>query len=121
MMGDAAHATTPFAGNGAAQAIEDAAVLTALFGRVESTLQIKDAFKAYDAVRRPRSQKVVEYSRRFGWYYAFLASEVGDDIEKIRAYIREGGTFTAKVDLKAQNDEALRVLEESLAARADER
>ena len=70
MIGDAAHASMPFSGNGAAQALEDAAVLDHLFSRLTSPSQIEAMFSAYDAVRRPRSQAVVELARKFGRMYA---------------------------------------------------
>jgi hypothetical protein len=89
MIGDAAHATSPHIGNGAAQAIEDAAVLCALFrdllensssdfddnsneDGVEALKKKSPAlFKAFDQVRRERSQKVVEMSRVAGDCYGY--------------------------------------------------
>lgn len=70
MIGDAAHASLPFAGNGAAQALEDAAVLDHLFSRVTQIDRIAPALLAYDAVRRKRSQDVVDLARKFGRVYA---------------------------------------------------
>ena len=61
-MGDAAHASTPHQGAGAGQSIEDAFILSNILGRVGSADEIEQAFRAYDAVRRPRSQKVVTTS-----------------------------------------------------------
>lgn len=58
IMGDAAHATTPWQGQGASQAIEDALVLETLLGAVNDPKQIPHAFAAYDQVRRPRTQRV---------------------------------------------------------------
>ena len=80
ILGDAAHAALPFAGNGAAQALEDAAVLDCLLGAVVDRGQggrrrqrkaIEDALAAYDYVRRPRSQAVVDIARKFGRIYAY--------------------------------------------------
>lgn len=87
IVGDAAHAALPFAGNGAAQALEDAAVLDCLFGAVVDSgnqwrgrrrggalrrkAMIEDALLAYDHVRRPRSQAVVDMARKFGRIYAY--------------------------------------------------
>ncbi|KAF2149656.1 FAD/NAD(P)-binding domain-containing protein [Myriangium duriaei CBS 260.36] len=108
MMGDAAHAALPFAGNGAAQAIEDAAVLHALFATLTAPEQIPAAFEAYDTIRRPRSQKVVEIARDFGRLYGFALDGYGDDPEKMRGYFKEKAAFTNEADIKGQNDEALR-------------
>jgi 2-polyprenyl-6-methoxyphenol hydroxylase-like FAD-dependent oxidoreductase len=61
LLGDAAHATTPGIGQGAAQAIEDAVVLgRALAGPGELAL----ALGAYEARRRPRTALVLKLSRR---------------------------------------------------------
>jgi salicylate hydroxylase len=59
ILGDAAHASTPHQGAGAGQAIEDAHDLAELLGhiRVGSSSDAVAAFKAYDEVRRPRSQR----------------------------------------------------------------
>ena len=61
LVGDAAHAVAPSAGQGAAMALEDAVVL----GR--SLREHRDpavALAAYEAVRRPRVEKVVAQGRR---------------------------------------------------------
>ncbi len=61
LVGDAAHATTPGVGQGAAQAIEDAAVLAdRLAGRDDLTA----AFAEYEAIRRPKAEAVLKISRR---------------------------------------------------------
>ena len=66
VMGDAAHASTPHQGSGAAMAIEDAYILSELLGSIDDSTGIEKAFKAYDAVRRERTQKVVSTSREAG-------------------------------------------------------
>lgn len=111
MIGDAAHATMPFAGNGAGQAIEDAAVLKALFSRVTDPSQIAKAFAAFDAVRRERSQRVVEISRNFGRLYSYSLDEVGVDPEKMTRYLTEKGSYLNDVDLEAQNRDAIALYE----------
>ncbi|KAF2099287.1 FAD/NAD(P)-binding domain-containing protein [Rhizodiscina lignyota] len=108
LVGDAAHATLPFNGQGAAQSIEDAAVLTALFGHVMELRQAEVAFKAYEEVRKPRTQKVVDISRAFGRIYAFAEEDTGDDLDKIRASLGMGAKYTNDIDLVAQNEEAVK-------------
>lgn len=114
MMGDAAHAAMPFAGNGAAQALEDAAVLNALFAHVTSASQVDKAFAAYDAVRRPRSQKVVEIARDFGRLYGYAIPEYGDDPVKMKGFFGKSAAFTNNADLQKQNDDAVKIFEDSL-------
>ncbi len=62
LLGDAAHAMLPFFGQGAAQAIEDAAVLAAcLLGADRDSAP--QALQRYEALRRPRASQVQLMSR----------------------------------------------------------
>jgi 2-polyprenyl-6-methoxyphenol hydroxylase-like FAD-dependent oxidoreductase len=63
LLGDAAHATTPNLGQGAAQAIEDAWVLA---DRVAALGTGDAALRAYEAVREPRARHVTLRSRQLG-------------------------------------------------------
>ena len=61
LLGDACHPTAPFLAQGAAMAIEDAAVLAAcLAGGGETAARLK----RYEALRRPRTTMVQRISRR---------------------------------------------------------
>ncbi|KAK0630477.1 hypothetical protein B0T17DRAFT_528538 [Bombardia bombarda] len=114
VMGDAAHASLPFAGNGAAQALEDAAVLDHLFGAVKDAAQIEAALKAYDTVRRPRSQAVTDLSRKFGRVYVYAEDGMHDDPQRMKAFFAEAGAFTNSADLQKQNDDAMGVFEDGV-------
>ncbi|MEU7597680.1 FAD-dependent monooxygenase [Streptomyces sp. NPDC039022] len=63
LLGDAAHAMTPNLGQGACQALEDAATLAAALA-TEPT--VESALTRYDAARRPRSQSVARAARQAG-------------------------------------------------------
>jgi FAD-dependent urate hydroxylase len=63
LVGDAAHATSPNAGQGASLAMEDALVLAKCLRDLPDVAQ---AFAAYERLRRERAEKVVAYSRRLG-------------------------------------------------------
>ncbi|GAB7340578.1 hypothetical protein MBLNU457_6991t1 [Dothideomycetes sp. NU457] len=115
MMGDAAHAAMPFAGNGAAQAIEDAAVINELFKNLNSASEIEALFQAYDQIRRPRSQKVVEIARDFGRLYGFAIPEYGDDPDKMRSFFGKNAAFTNNADLGKQNADAVELFKELVA------
>jgi len=61
LLGDAAHAIGPHAGQGASMAIEDAVVLSSCLA---DTLDFGAAFARYEALRRPRIARVVKLTRQ---------------------------------------------------------
>ncbi|HLI98837.1 MAG TPA: FAD-dependent monooxygenase [Bradyrhizobium sp.] len=71
LMGDAAHAMLPFAAQGAAMAIEDAAVLAQCIAerQSESPASLSDALKSYARQRRPRVTQIQRYARQAGRIY----------------------------------------------------
>jgi 2-polyprenyl-6-methoxyphenol hydroxylase-like FAD-dependent oxidoreductase len=73
LVGDAAHATTPGVGQGAAQAIEDAVVFA---DRLARSGDLATALAEYEAIRRPRAEAVLKLSRRTD-KAAQLASPLG--------------------------------------------
>ncbi|WJG12828.1 FAD-dependent monooxygenase [Gordonia sp. Swx-4] len=64
LVGDAAHAMTPNLGQGANQAMEDAATLTALLGRAGA--DVDDALRTYDRLRRRRTQRIARQASAVG-------------------------------------------------------
>lgn len=78
LMGDAAHPTVPYLGQGAAMAVEDALVLGTLLEnltRFWSSLSsgslkahIPTILQTYDAIQRPRTTTIVAQSRRHGYF-----------------------------------------------------
>lgn len=63
LIGDAAHATSPHAGQGAALALEDTIVLAR---RLRDVPDVERAFEGFEAERRPRVEKLVREARRTG-------------------------------------------------------
>lgn len=63
LIGDACHATLPYLAQGAAQAIEDGAVLGALLSKIPSAEQVPGALLAFEALRKPRTERIVKESR----------------------------------------------------------
>jgi 2-polyprenyl-6-methoxyphenol hydroxylase-like FAD-dependent oxidoreductase len=63
LVGDAAHATSPHAGQGASLALEDAIVLARCLRDIPD---LERAFSSYEAVRRPRVEKLVREARQTG-------------------------------------------------------
>jgi 2-polyprenyl-6-methoxyphenol hydroxylase-like FAD-dependent oxidoreductase len=69
LLGDAAHLTTPFVGQGAGISMEDSVRLAkelALTDRLRDQGMLAQALKAYESERLPRCSKVVLSSRRRG-------------------------------------------------------
>ena len=111
VMGDAAHAATPFQGQGAGQAIEDAFVLGAMFEKVDTPSKIPMAFKAYDRIRRPRSQRVAQTSRENGVMITLRNPEVGDDAQKFKENIDWRMDWIWHRDIAGEREEALIILQ----------
>lgn len=61
LIGDAAHATSPAAGQGAAMSLEDAVILAQC---LRDGLDTSSAFQTYVTLRRERVEKIVEHGRR---------------------------------------------------------
>lgn len=89
LLGDSAHASSPSQAAGAGQGLEDAVMLARLLGLVRSADQIDSAIEIYDAMRRPRAQKVVRDSKEVGMAYYLLHPEFGHDLKKITAAANE--------------------------------
>lgn len=68
LLGDSCHPTLPHLAQGAAQAIEDAAVLGVVLGRLPntSTTGINKALKIYEKVRKQRAETLVEMAAASG-------------------------------------------------------
>jgi salicylate hydroxylase len=112
LLGDAAHASTPHQGAGAGMAIEDSFLLSQLLGQVQDKEQLRKAFKAYDAVRRPRTQKLVTTSRDAGCLYEFQKDGTGDDVEKLRENLDGRMRWVWDMDLEEHLQEAMRIYRE---------
>jgi 2-polyprenyl-6-methoxyphenol hydroxylase-like FAD-dependent oxidoreductase len=69
LMGDAAHATTPNAGRGASEALEDAVVVSRLLAELpdlDDRARVEAALKAYEDQRRKPTASVTKLSRQIG-------------------------------------------------------
>ena len=64
LLGDAAHPMLPHAGQGAAQALEDAVVLGSSLRDVDNQSAIEGALRHYERLRIPRTRAVVALARR---------------------------------------------------------
>ncbi|KAF7514777.1 hypothetical protein G7054_g15010 [Neopestalotiopsis clavispora] len=96
----------------------------------DAAAAIRTALRAYDVVRRQRSQRVVELARKFGRVYAYVEEAPGDggggggdgdgdnekmmmheSPERMRAFFAEMSSFTNDFDVAGQNREAVELLD----------
>ncbi len=66
LLGDACHPMTPYMAQGAATAIEDAAILARCLQEVEGD-DIEGAFRRYEATRKPRTSRIQAISSANTW------------------------------------------------------
>jgi len=66
LLGDACHPMTPYMAQGAASALEDAAILSRCLGSIDAD-GIADAFKRYEATRLPRTSEIQTTSGKNTW------------------------------------------------------
>lgn len=94
LVGDAAHASSPFHGAGACMGVEDALVLVTVLnkareqaGRFGKPRVVKAALQAYSSVRLVRSQWLVSSSRDMGDIYQWRYPTSGRDAANIKSEI----------------------------------
>ena len=111
LVGDAAHASTPHQGAGAGQALEDAFILSMLLGdkKTRCAGDMPAAFRAYDAIRRPRSQKVVSTSRAAGATYA-LQGQARDNLDQVGEELLQRYKWIWDEDMQVQAEHARELL-----------
>ena len=118
-MGDAAHATTPFMGSGAAMAFEDAAMLSALLGATKSKNGVSRAFQVFDETRRPRCQRIIDASKESGLMMSG-ESEAGLDPKRLAEALGPRWGFIVAYSIKESMDEAVKMLDVKRAAVAQQ-
>jgi salicylate hydroxylase len=127
LMGDAAHATTPHQGQGAGMAFEDSFILSSILGkilneprtvpgaqneeseRLSRNAKIELCFRAYDEVRRPRTQAVTRTSREMGEVLGFAGEGIGRDLVKMKANLDTRMNWIWDVDLLGEVEKGVRI------------
>ncbi|KAI1162848.1 mannitol 1-phosphate dehydrogenase 2 [Nemania serpens] len=113
LVGDAAHAMAPHQGSGAGMGIEDCYVLGNLIGEASSVEDLDKAFKAYDEVRRPKTQKVVATSREAGKLWDFELEGYGDDMDALQRNMETRMHWIWKADLRAELERGKAIVRQS--------
>jgi salicylate hydroxylase len=95
-MGNAAHVSNPYQGEGAGMAFEDSLALSSILGQVLNDPQttsssintkLKACLYAYEHVRRPRTQKIISISKEMGEIMEFATASMGSDLTKLKAIL----------------------------------
>jgi len=114
LIGDAAHASAPFQGNGASQGIEDAHVLASLLSHPKTTRDtVPQALKVYDEIRRPRAQRMQDTSYEAAQIYEGR-SLAGNDKKKLAELLNRRMDWILMFDVKSQRDMAVQSFEQQL-------
>lgn len=85
-------------------AFEDVMILQELLGSVTSPRDISAAFKAYDILRRPRCQRVIDSSREVGRIFCGQSGLVPVELRELLA---PKWDFIFSLDMNAHKKEAL--------------
>ncbi|KAF2166565.1 hypothetical protein M409DRAFT_66584 [Zasmidium cellare ATCC 36951] len=92
LVGDACHPTLPHLAQGAAQAIEDGAVLAVVLSKLPNTTPeaISKGLKVYETVRRERAYKLVELAAASGRAMHLGEGAAKEERDRQFAALREG-------------------------------
>ncbi|GAA6049561.1 hypothetical protein JCM3770_000848 [Rhodotorula araucariae] len=107
LVGDACHPTLPHLAQGAAQAVEDAAVLGVVLSKIKSKDEIHKALLVYQALRKPRADWAVAMAANNG---KGLHLSAGKDQEARDAAFRSAAKEGGKNPDKAIDKETQRIL-----------
>ena len=112
LLGDAAHASTSHAGAGAGMAVEDAFILSEVLSdpRTSSLDDIPTIFTAYNTVRWPRTQRLVQHSRECGMLYQLRKPGIEDDLEKLKVDLENMQRWIWDVNMEDHLEEAKKEL-----------
>ena len=108
--GDAAHASTPHQGAGAGMALEDSYVLAALLAEIEDARELEETFKAFDTIRRGRTQRLVTTSRECGRLFDCEGTGIEEDREAWRRDLMERHKWIWDNDLEVDLREGVKML-----------
>lgn len=91
LIGDASHPTLPHLAQGAAQAVEDSAVLAHLLCKVSSTTQIPEMLKLFERCRKTRCEELVDMAYQNGKRMHLASGAEMEERDKLFEAVRNGG------------------------------
>lgn len=111
VMGDAAHATTPWQASGGGMSVEDSFIISSLLSRAKTTNEAVNALKAYDQVRRPRTQRIVESSLGTGAIMTGRGGETKMPLDQVKEKLTHRWDFILGIELEEHRDEAIAIMD----------
>ncbi|KAK5112557.1 hypothetical protein LTR85_011249 [Meristemomyces frigidus] len=121
LIGDAAHSMPPHQGAGAGQAMEDAYVMAEVLSHIDKQAptkkQVEAAFMGYEAVRKPRSQRILETSHEAFTFWTDLYDKSLTD-ERMERFIGESNERVQWIwsgDIEGQGERAVEAMKEALS------
>lgn len=125
LIGDACHPTLPHLAQGAAQAIEDAAVLGVVLARLPDTSpeSINKALRVYEGIRKERAETLVALAASSGRAMHLGEGAAKEERDKQFAKFREGGGkgevpdkwADANVQAQIYGHDCMKIAEETFA------
>ena len=127
LVGDACHPTLPHLAQGAAQAIEDAAVLGAVLSRLPDTKpeSVNKALRVYEVVRKERAETLVELAAQSGRAMHLGDGKAKEERDRQFAELKKGGGSVpdkwadAEVQRKIYGHDCMKVAEETFQQEFD--
>ncbi|KAL4802419.1 hypothetical protein BDV18DRAFT_146709 [Aspergillus unguis] len=118
LVGDAAHASTPYMGVGACTGVEDALVICTLLQSVQQRglygddlkQGLSDALQTYSAVRLDRGRWIHHHSRQMGQMYHWRYGPTGRDPQRMKQKLEENWGAVVSYDVLAMLEPELQEL-----------
>lgn len=83
-------------------------ILGSLLSEISSSAEIGAAFRALDAVRRPRAQRIIDSSRETGQIMCGQNIDVGLNKDKIKQAVASKWSFILGLDMARHREDAVR-------------
>lgn len=91
-------------------AVEDAFILGHLIGNISNVGEIAAAFKAFDTLRRPRCQRVIDTGRETGRLFCGQDETAGVDPKKLNEALGRTFAHVGALNLESHREDALKTM-----------
>lgn len=90
-------------------------ILSSLLGRAKTAAEAQVALQVYDQVRRPRTQRIVDSSRRTGNLFTGSCDDFDvNDMGKMREEMEHRWDFIMYIDMQKHLDDAVAMMDKQL-------